>query len=172
MSRYQRAQERTSMGPVGGKKPWYKRWWAITLFAVVGLGIVGNLLDGGAVAEAEPQPTMTITTSPEPAPTITVTASPEPAPTVTITAAPEPAPTVTMTVTPDPAPAAITTPKTTPSVTESTKQNEPSANLERSSSVSYANCTEAREAGAAPIYRGEPGYAKKLDRDGDGVACE
>jgi endonuclease YncB( thermonuclease family) len=36
----------------------------------------------------------------------------------------------------------------------------------------YANCAEAREAGAAPIYRGSPGYSTKLDRDGDGVACE
>ncbi|MEX5303275.1 excalibur calcium-binding domain-containing protein [Kocuria sabuli] len=36
----------------------------------------------------------------------------------------------------------------------------------------WANCTEARAAGAAPIYRGSPGYAPKLDRDGDGVACE
>ncbi len=38
--------------------------------------------------------------------------------------------------------------------------------------TSYANCTEVRAAGAAPIYRGQPGYASKLDRDGDGVACE
>ncbi|MDQ0093238.1 hypothetical protein J2T21_001105 [Paeniglutamicibacter psychrophenolicus] len=29
-----------------------------------------------------------------------------------------------------------------------------------------------RNAGAAPIHRGEPGYSRKLDRDGDGVACE
>ncbi len=36
----------------------------------------------------------------------------------------------------------------------------------------YANCDEARAAGAAPIYEGEPGYAPHLDRDGDGVACE
>lgn len=36
----------------------------------------------------------------------------------------------------------------------------------------WANCTEARAAGAAPIYRGSPGYAPKLDRDGDGIACE
>lgn len=27
------------------KKPWYKRWWAITLFIFIGLGILGNLLD-------------------------------------------------------------------------------------------------------------------------------
>lgn len=28
------------------KKAWYKRWWAITLFILVGLGILGNLIDG------------------------------------------------------------------------------------------------------------------------------
>lgn len=38
--------------------------------------------------------------------------------------------------------------------------------------VNYANCTAARAAGAAPIMRGEPGYASKLDRDNDGIACE
>lgn len=30
------------------KKPWYKRWWAITLFVIIGLGILGNLLGGGS----------------------------------------------------------------------------------------------------------------------------
>ncbi|MFJ3282956.1 excalibur calcium-binding domain-containing protein [Streptomyces halstedii] len=39
-------------------------------------------------------------------------------------------------------------------------------------STYYANCTAVRAAGAAPIHRGEPGYASHLDRDGDGVACE
>jgi hypothetical protein len=39
-------------------------------------------------------------------------------------------------------------------------------------SVYYANCTAVRAAGAAPIHRGEPGYSAKLDRDGDGIACE
>lgn len=39
-------------------------------------------------------------------------------------------------------------------------------------SVSYANCAAVRAAGAAPIYAGQPGYSSKLDRDGDGVACE
>ena len=38
--------------------------------------------------------------------------------------------------------------------------------------VSYRNCTEARAAGVTPLRRGQPGYAPKLDRDGDGVACE
>jgi hypothetical protein len=36
----------------------------------------------------------------------------------------------------------------------------------------YANCTEARNAGAAPVYRGDPGYGSHLDRDNDGVGCE
>lgn len=36
----------------------------------------------------------------------------------------------------------------------------------------YANCAAVRAAGAAPIYRGQPGYGSHLDRDGDGKACE
>lgn len=39
-------------------------------------------------------------------------------------------------------------------------------------SVYYANCAAARAAGAAPVRRGDPGYAPKLDRDGDGIGCE
>ncbi|MET7948425.1 excalibur calcium-binding domain-containing protein [Micromonospora sp. NPDC005324] len=38
--------------------------------------------------------------------------------------------------------------------------------------VYYANCTEVREAGAEPIHKGDPGYSRKLDRDGDGIGCE
>jgi hypothetical protein len=38
--------------------------------------------------------------------------------------------------------------------------------------ASYANCSEARAAGAAPVRAGDPGYNRKLDRDGDGVGCE
>ncbi|WP_090068138.1 excalibur calcium-binding domain-containing protein [Lentzea flaviverrucosa] len=36
----------------------------------------------------------------------------------------------------------------------------------------FANCTAAKAAGAAPLYRGQAGYRPALDRDGDGVACE
>jgi hypothetical protein len=38
--------------------------------------------------------------------------------------------------------------------------------------VHYRNCTAAREAGAAPLHRGDPGYRDAMDRDADGVACE
>lgn len=40
------------------------------------------------------------------------------------------------------------------------------------SSTTYANCSAARAAGAAPVRAGDPGYSRKLDRDGDGVGCE
>lgn len=36
----------------------------------------------------------------------------------------------------------------------------------------FANCAEARAAGAAPVRRGDAGYAPRLDRDNDGVGCE
>ncbi|SMY02482.1 Excalibur calcium-binding domain-containing protein [Brevibacterium linens ATCC 9172] len=40
------------------------------------------------------------------------------------------------------------------------------------SSTYFENCTAAREAGAAPVRRGDPGYGSHLDRDGDGIGCE
>ena len=36
----------------------------------------------------------------------------------------------------------------------------------------YRNCAEAKAAGAAPLYQGDPGYRSALDRDHDGIACE
>ena len=36
----------------------------------------------------------------------------------------------------------------------------------------FRNCREARAAGAAPVRIGDPGYAPRLDRDGDGIGCE
>lgn len=39
-------------------------------------------------------------------------------------------------------------------------------------STYYKNCTAARDAGAAPVRAGDPGYGRHLDRDGDGIGCE
>jgi len=36
----------------------------------------------------------------------------------------------------------------------------------------WGGCRDARAAGTAPIYRGEPGYRAGMDGDGDGIACE
>lgn len=35
----------------------------------------------------------------------------------------------------------------------------------------YSSCDEVVEAGKAPLHKGDPGYSRRLDRDGDGVAC-
>jgi len=35
--------------------------------------------------------------------------------------------------------------------------------------TAFRNCDAARAAGAAPVYRGEAGYGRHLDRDNDGI---
>lgn len=64
--------------------------------------------------------------------------------------------------------------KPSPSVTGSREPSKSPKPLPSKSvvEVRYDNCDEVREAGAAPIYRGDPGYGRHLDRDGDGVGCE
>lgn len=58
---------------------------------------------------------------------------------------------------PEPAPASDPTPAPQP---------------QQQSNVYYKNCSAARAAGAAPVHKGDPGYGKHLDRDGDGIGCE
>ncbi|GAA3969153.1 GmrSD restriction endonuclease domain-containing protein [Gordonia caeni] len=69
-----------------------------------------------------------------------------------------------------------TTPRTTPrTTTPRTTTHRPQPLVETPApggDVYYRNCSAARAAGAAPLYRGQPGYSSKLDRDGDGIACE
>jgi hypothetical protein len=36
----------------------------------------------------------------------------------------------------------------------------------------YPSCAAAGAARSLPVKRGEPGYGRHLDHDGDGVACE
>ncbi|NLG48078.1 excalibur calcium-binding domain-containing protein [Gordonia sp. (in: high G+C Gram-positive bacteria)] len=96
--------------------------------------------------------------------------------------------TVTVTKTPTRMRAATTsepttTEETTPETTRKPRDVEPKRTTQRvvplvprtteeAPSAYYANCSEARDAGAAPLYRGSPGYGSHLDRDDDGVACE
>lgn len=71
--------------------------------------------------------------------------------------------------------------ETTDSVSDQVERSapDPTPELERepeaeprSEYVYYRNCSAARAAGAAPVMAGEPGYARRLDRDGDGIGCE
>ncbi|MEU9996444.1 excalibur calcium-binding domain-containing protein [Streptomyces sp. NPDC050848] len=77
-----------------------------------------------------------------------------------------------------PAPSKTPTPKPTPTPTAQPKPKPvrrtpaPTPTRDEPDNVYYENCTAVREAGADPIHRGEPGYGRHLDRDGDGVGCE
>lgn len=75
-------------------------------------------------------------------------------------------PTRSLRSTPNPGPRATRTSPTLPAPPIGTSI---SASRE---SVFYANCDDARAAGAAPIPFGSPGYRRRLDHDGDGVACD
>ncbi len=46
------------------------------------------------------------------------------------------------------------------------------AMLKSSGNIDYPNCAAVRAADAAPLRRGQPGYGRHLDHDGDGRACE
>jgi hypothetical protein len=37
---------------------------------------------------------------------------------------------------------------------------------------SFGSCAQARAAGYSRMRPGDTGYSRKLDRDGDGIACE
>jgi hypothetical protein len=68
-------------------------------------------------------------------------------------------------VVPGPPPVAPAVPVTAPPAAVPAQQ-------QPAGDVYYARCADARAAGAAPLYVGEPGYRTALDRDKDGIACE
>lgn len=98
-------------------------------------------------------------------PAVNTTSSPPASP----TRATEPTtPAATRTATRKPAPA-TTRPK--PKPTTKKPRPKPSPTRDEPEQVYYKNCAAVRAAGAAPIHRGDPGYARHLDRDNDGVGC-
>ncbi len=111
----------------------------------------------------EPQP------EPEPAPAPAEPAKPAPAP---AKPAPAPAPAKPAPAKPAPAPAKPAPAPAKPAPDPAPAKPAPAPAKPAPQDVYYANCTAVREAGAAPIYAGDPGYSHKLDRDKDGVACE
>lgn len=102
---------------------------------------------------AAPTTTVATTTTAPPPTTPPPTTAPPPPPT-TAPPPPHPPPPTTAYVPPPPPPAPVAAP------------------VPEDGSVSYKNCDAARAAGAAPVLRGDPGYGKHLDRDGDGIGCE
>lgn len=134
---------------------WARKRYALPALVLVLLLGVGIGAGGGGEKTTDAKPAAA---APAPALTVTATATA----TVTRTPEAEPAPTVTVTKT-------VTATRT---VTAEPAVEGGSDGSSGSDAVYYGNCSEARAAGAAPIHRGEPGYASHLDRDDDGVACD
>lgn len=101
--------------------------------------------DSTPVRTATPRVTVTPIPTATPTPVVTSTSLVPPVKTGTTTAPPKRRPPA-----PPPAPAPPPPPPT----------------------VYYANCDAVKKAGKAPLRRGQPGYRKGLDRDGDGIACD
>lgn len=138
------------------------RKWVIVAPLSFALLLIGtSMLPKGSKTEVSPpSPSIATTTSASNSPTKTEAS--------TITAAPS-----TVTVTSEPAP---TTPANEPQqglVSPYTETHTPQpVNPPPATQVYYGSCAEARSAGAAPLYSGQPGYRSGLDRDGDGIACD
>ncbi|MFI5497003.1 excalibur calcium-binding domain-containing protein [Actinoplanes sp. NPDC051859] len=102
-------------------------------------------------------------------PAVTVApATPSSSPT-TISPAPKtPTSTKSATRKPSTAPAQATV---RPKPTTKRPKPQPTPTRDQPESVYYKNCDAVRAAGKAPIRRGDPGYGRHLDRDGDGQGC-
>lgn len=89
-------------------------------------------------------------------------------------ATPEPGATPEPEVTPEPEPASEEPQEASdaPAVEEEPAAPAPAPQPVRAPTQMYSSCAQARAAGAAPLYEGDPGYNPRLDRDKDGVACE
>jgi hypothetical protein len=116
----------------------------VVLLALAGCGSTGKASGEPLVPASSAAPSASASPSPSPSPSSSPSVSPAAAVLPSVAVPPVP----TMAV-----------------PTAGTTEEEPAA-------VYYASCAEAKRAGAAPLHRGEPGYRKGLDRDGDGVACE
>ena len=74
--------------------------------------------------------------------------------------------------TPEPAQTTQAAPAPAPAPAQTQAAPAPAPTQQSGGDVYYQNCSAVRAAGKAPLYQGQPGYSRKLDRDGDGVACE
>ena len=150
--------------------------YVVTFILGTGVGAVGSPNNSAPLSQPEATPLPTLVYSPTPVPTVVY--SPSPVPTVIYLPSPVPA-TEPPTAPPATAPAAPGTeqgsgaseadagPGASSGAGEAPAQPESD-----SDGVYYRNCKAARDAGAAPLYRGQSGYRPELDRDKDGIACE
>ncbi|WP_277441807.1 excalibur calcium-binding domain-containing protein [Streptomyces sp. SPB162] len=125
-------------------------------------GLVAAFIDLGVILQAIGVDTAP-TKAPSQSPSSSAATSDRPA-TPTVPAGPEHTETPTQPVTPSQPP--------TPTDEPPTPAETPSSSPSPEGPAYFRDCDEARAAGAAPLFAGDPGYRSGLDRDGDGVACE
>lgn len=176
--------------PLDGPEFFRRRWgWAFfAAFVALAIAMALSPETPAASETEEPEETSSVTTTTSETTPSTTTSSSSSSTTTTTeptstssttTQEPEPEPT-TQEVTEEPnveevhvEQRPVYTPAPEPTPTPQQFYQQPAAPVVQDSpSVYYQNCDAVRAAGAAPLYIGSPGYAPKLDRDGDGVACE
>ena len=147
--------------------------YVVTFVLGAGLGAAGASDDAPSQPTAASTPTVVY--SPTPVPTVVY--SPSPVPTVVYSPSPvpateAPAPPATVPAAPVSGPTPETSEENSGGGTSSGTGEDPTRSEADSSGVYYRNCKAARDAGVAPLYRGQSGYRRELDRDNDGIACE
>jgi hypothetical protein len=133
----------------------------VALVALIGLTLVGAAVDQDRT-DARPAPTTATTTAPAKPIDSEVTTSPSTSQATASTVGTTTTTTLSTTITTAEAP---TTSWAAPPPTGA-------PSLPAAPTGGFVNCAAARAAGAAPVHVGEPGYAPRLDGDGDGIGCE
>ena len=139
---------------------------AVAAMAAGGVLLMAPL--ASAQAYTDPSPSVSASASVEVSVSATASATATASPSASVSATASASPSSTPSSTPpasSASPTATAPSSTPPSVS-------PSASVSQSTGVFFANCDDARAAGAAPISLGQPGYSPDLDSDLDGVACE
>lgn len=164
---------RGPIGRYGGPKVFKIGAAAAVLVVLISLVLINPFSFGGGDSDAGARPTLDTAppgigtnTEPEETPGVPPTGTP-----TTPTPGPT-SPTETPSATPTsntPTPTPSDTATQTPTAPTSPKSSETPG---QEATVVFQNCAEARAAGKAPLHRGDPGYSEKLDKNGDGIACE
>lgn len=118
--------------------------------------------------------TITLTVAESAVASLVMTPDESPSATPEPEATPKPEVTPETEATPEPVPASEEPAQASdaPEVEEEPAAPAPAPQPVRAPTQMYSSCAQARAAGAAPLYEGDPGYNPRLDRDKDGVACE
>lgn len=133
-----------------------------------GFQVTAQAPGAGIKAKVSKAVSLTVRATPTPASLV----SHKPTPSTSPSPTPSPSPSTNPTPSPEPTTAEPTPEQTVDAPVEEPAPEPPAQPEPAPQQAYYSSCREAKAAGAAPLYRGDPGYRSGLDRDGDGVACE